>query len=144
MKLYVLDTDHASLFQREHPQVIVKVGEKPPEQIAVTIITVEEQLRGWLAQIKRASSSHARVKAFAGLRKAIHYFNTIQILNYDIAADTQFTSLRQQKARVGTQDLRIAAIVLATGNILVTRNRQDFEKIPGLTFEDWSLIPPTS
>ena len=139
MTLYVLDTDHASLFQREHPRVIARVGEKPPEQLAVTIITVEEQLRGWLAQIKRASSSQARIKAFAGLRKSVQYFNTIQILEYDIAADFQFTNLRQQKIRTGSQDLRIAAIALATGNILVTRNRSDFEKVPGLIIEDWSV-----
>ncbi len=144
MKLYVLDTDHASLFQREHPQVVARVGEKPPEQVAVTIITVEEQLRGWLAQIRKASSSQARIKAFVGLGKAIHYFNTIQILDYDLSAETQFTILRQQKIRVGTQDLRIAAIVLATNNILVTRNRQDFEKIPDLTLEDWSQISSPS
>jgi len=139
MKLYVLDTDHASLFQREHPRVVAQVGEKPPEQLAVTIITVEEQLKGWLAQIKRASSSHTRVKAFAGLRKSVQYFNTIQILDYDIAAEDQFTNLRQQKIRVGTQDLRIAAIALATVSILVTRNRSDFGKVPGLVIEDWSV-----
>jgi tRNA(fMet)-specific endonuclease VapC len=138
MTLYVLDTDHASLFQREHPQVIAKVGGKPPEQLAVTIITVEEQLRGWLAQIKRASSAQARIKAFAGLRKSVRYFNTIQILDYDIAAETQFSNLRHQKIRAGSQDLRIAAIALATGSILVTRNRSDFEKVPGLIIEDWS------
>jgi len=139
MKLYILDTDHASLFQRQYAQVTGKVGEKPPEQLAVTIITVEEQLRGWLAQIRRASTSQALIKAHLGLRRTIQYFNTIQLLDYDIAADTQFANLRQQKIRIGTQDLRIAAIVLATGNILVTRNRSDFGQIPGLLIEDWSV-----
>jgi len=139
MKLYVLDTDHVSLFQREHPRVVARVGEKPPEQLAVAIITIEEQLKGWLAQIKRASSSHARVKAFSGLRKSIQYFNTIQILDYDIAAEDRFVNLRQQKIRIGTQDLRIAAIALTTGSVVVTRNRSDFEKVPGLLIEDWSV-----
>jgi tRNA(fMet)-specific endonuclease VapC len=123
---------------REHSQVVARIGEKPPEQIAVAIITVEEQLRGWLAQIKRASSSSARIKAFAGLRKTIHYFNTIHILDYDAAADARFTIWRQQKIRIGSQDLRIAAIALTTGSILVTRNRSDFGQIPGLLIEDWS------
>ncbi len=138
MKLYILDTDHASLFQRQHLQVMTRVGEKPPEQLAVTIITVEEQLRGWLAQIRRASTSLALIKAHLGLRRTIQYFNTIQLLDYDIIADTQFANLRRQKIRVGSQDLRIAAIALATGNVLVTRNHSDLGQIPGLPIEDWS------
>jgi tRNA(fMet)-specific endonuclease VapC len=139
MRLYILDTDHVTLLQRDHLQVIARVGEKPPEQLAVTIITAEEQLRGRLAQLKGAKSSQAIIKAFTELRKAIHYFSHIQILDFDVAADAQFTSLRQQKIRIGTNDLRIAAIVLATGNILVTRNRSDFEKVSGLIIEDWSV-----
>jgi len=139
MKLYILDTDHVSLFQRRHPRVIANVGATPPQQLAVTIITVEEQLQGRLAQIKRAKSSHAIIKAFAELRQAVQYFNNLQILDFDIAADAQFTMLRQQRFRVGIHDLQIAAIALVTGSILVTRNRSDFTKVPGLTIEDWSV-----
>lgn len=59
MILYILDTDHVSLFQRRHPRVIVKIGTTPPQRLAVTIITLEEQLKGRLAQIKKARPSHA-------------------------------------------------------------------------------------
>jgi tRNA(fMet)-specific endonuclease VapC len=138
MNLYILDTDHVSLFQRRHPQVIVKVGTTLPEQLAVTIITVDEQFRGRLAQIKRAKSSQALIKAFAELRQAVQYFNNLRILDFDAAADAQSIILSQQKIRTGIYDLRIAAIALATGSTLVTRNRSDFEKVPGLTIEDWS------
>jgi len=139
VKLYILDTDHISLFQREHPRVIAKTGAKSPEQLTVTIVTIEEQLRGRLAQLKSASSSVAIIKAFAELRKAVQFFNDIPILDFDDAADARFTMLRQQKIRIGTQDLRIAAIALVTGSILVTRNRSDFAKVPGLIIEDWSV-----
>jgi tRNA(fMet)-specific endonuclease VapC len=47
--------------------------------------------------------------------------------------------LRQQQIRIGTQDLRIAAISLANQTTLVTRNQQDFSKVPGLLLEDWTI-----
>jgi tRNA(fMet)-specific endonuclease VapC len=142
MKLYILDTDHVSLFQRDHPQVVAKIRETPAGQLAVTVITVEEQLRGRLAQIRRASqkssSPEILIKAFEDLRKGAEYFCYIRVLDFDSAADTHFKGLLLQKLRIGVQDLRIAAIALATNSIIVTRNRQDFEKIPGLTIEDWA------
>lgn len=138
MSLFVLDTDHVSLFQKNHPQVVRQVGESDPTSMAATIITAEEQLRGWFKEIRRASGSKL-VWAYSRMRLTYEYFHTVQLLDFDDAAYEQYVRLRKQKIRIGTQDLRIAAIVLAVNGVLVTRNQRDFAQVPGLKLEDWTV-----
>jgi len=61
------------------------------------------------------------------------------ILSFTVPAIQRYENLKRQKLRVAGKDLRIAAIVLETSAILVTRNRQDFQRVSGLIFEDWSV-----
>jgi tRNA(fMet)-specific endonuclease VapC len=61
------------------------------------------------------------------------------VIGFDEAAQIVFKNLRAQKLRLGTQNLRIAAITLSQGATLITRNQQDFGLIPMLKIEDWSL-----
>jgi tRNA(fMet)-specific endonuclease VapC len=139
MSLYILDTDHISLFQRGHLQVTAHVQLTHHSNIAITIITAEEQVRGRLARIRSAKSEKDRLPALLWFRESLALLGTFNLLDYDIAAASVFASLLQQKVRIGTQDLRIAAIALSTNAILVTRNRIDFGQIPGLTIEDWTV-----
>ncbi len=67
-----------------------------------------------------------------------NYFNTVNLLAFNKNAADCYASLLQQKIRIGTQDLRIAAIAISNNAILVTRNQRDFCRIPGLQFEDWT------
>ena len=62
----------------------------------------------------------------------------LQILTYDEPAMRRYEQLRKAKIKIGRMDLRIAAVVLEQGAVLVTRNARDFKKAPGLQFEDWS------
>ena len=41
--------------------------------------------------------------------------------------------------RVGTMDLRIASIELASGMTVLTRNLVDFGRVPHLTVDDWTV-----
>jgi len=107
--------------------------------LAITVITAEEQIKGRFKLIKRAASSGRKlIQAYADLQANLAFFKTIQVLSFDEAALAHYETLRQPKIRIGTQDLRIAAIVLSVKGTLVTRNWRDFSKIPNLVLEDWS------
>ena len=136
--IYVLDTDILSVLQQQPERFKEHLQSIPPEQLAITIITAEEQLRGWLNKIRRAKDSDSLVRAYAKLRNTLSFFCEINILPFDTSAAVKFVDLKSQKIRIGTQDLRIAAIALSVGGVLVTRNLRDFSQVPGLIIEDWT------
>jgi len=138
MTLFILDTDHISLYQRSHSAVVSRIHATDPQELAVTIISVEEQLQGWFSLIRKANSGDKLQWAYLGLRQNIEFFNTIQVLDLTEDALERYLAFRSVKIRVGTQDLRIASIALSANATLVTRNRRDFEQVPGLKIEDWT------
>jgi len=138
MTTYILDTDHISLAQRGHPHITARIAATPPEQLRVSIVTVQEQLRGRLAQVHHASNTAALILAYKLLHETLVFYLTVPIIDLDERAAAIVDSLRQRRIRIGTLDLRVAAIALSTGATLVTRNRRDFEQVPGLVTEDWS------
>lgn len=138
MTQYILDTDHISLFQKGNRQITARINAMNPANIAVTVISSEEQLRGWFDAIRQASSGDRLVWAYLGLRQAVEYFNTVRVLDFTQDALGRYLKLRAFKLRVGTQDLRIAAIALSLDTVLVTRNHRDFSQVPGLKIEEWT------
>jgi hypothetical protein len=42
--------------------------------IALTVVTVEEQMRGWLAEINRHQNPHRQIAAYAKLKRQIEVF----------------------------------------------------------------------
>jgi tRNA(fMet)-specific endonuclease VapC len=44
--LWILDTDHISLFQRGNTAISQKIQQTPRSDLAVTVISYEEQVRG--------------------------------------------------------------------------------------------------
>ncbi|NER37809.1 MAG: type II toxin-antitoxin system VapC family toxin [Oscillatoria sp. SIO1A7] len=139
MTQLILDTDHVSLLQRNEPLVVKRFNEAVREDIAITIITVEEQMRGRLSAIKRAGSSERVISAYAKLQATVAVLKKFPIIDFDEAAYNCYASLRRQKIRIGSQDLRIGAIALSRNAVVVTRNRRDFGRIPGLLLEDWTI-----
>lgn len=138
MTLFALDTDHLSLYQRGVEPLVTKLIQHPPDELAITIISVEEQLRGRLAQVKKATDAVHLAQAYHWLHETFDQLSRFQVLDFDNDAASAFYDLLARKLRIGTQDLRIAAIVLSRGGVLLTRNTQDYGRILGLQLNDWT------
>ncbi len=136
---YILDSDHLSLLQRGYEPLRIHLSSIPSEQIAITIVSVEELTRGRLAQIRRATEPQDRVTAYHWMVRTFGFLCKFKALAYDSEAEVYFQSFRARKIRIGTQDLKIASIALREQAILVTRNRRDFERVPNLHTVDWTM-----
>ncbi len=79
------------------------------------------------------------ILAYANLEATLEFFRNVKTLGIDQNVIHIYEDLIRQRIRIGTQDLRIAAIVLSANGILVTRNHRDFEKVPNLRLEDWTI-----
>ena len=139
MKLFVLDTDMLTLLEEAHPAVCKKVGAVPADELAVTVVTVEEKLTGWYTLIRRAKKPDQFIHAYRRLAGAVNLLKPLRVLEVSQAGFDLYQNLKAQKLGVGRMDLLIAAVVLDAKATLVTRNRSDFAKVPGLVWVDWSL-----
>ena len=137
MLQYLFDTDHLTLFQHGHPLVGQHVARQTAGAVGVSIVSVEESLRGRLAKLARAADGPSRIRSYALLSQTIMLLAAVPVAPFDQLAEAQFQQLRSH--RIGTQDRKIASIALVQNLILVTRNRRDFSQIPGLMLEDWSV-----
>ncbi len=139
---YVLDTDTVSAHQRDHPRVLARVAVSNPDTVGTTVVTLYEQLRGRMAVVARARDDQTVQAAYQWLQRSHQYFCNVIVLPFDAAATANYRSLTDRRIRIGMQDLRIAAIALAYDAILVTGNRRDFERVPRLRIEDWTIEEP--
>lgn len=140
---YLLDTDHISFLQRrsgsEFTRLIIRMGQHPPDDFVLSVISFHEQVLGAHNFINRARTNTDTVRGYALLSETLQGFAVSPVLPYDTQAIAVFDELREQQVRVSTMDLRIAAIALSRNLVLLTRNVSDFGKVPGLVTEDWTV-----
>lgn len=140
MNLYIFDTDHLSLYGRNHPTIVSRLS-KSSVLLTTTVINVEEMLRGRLAQVAetRKENGTRHINAYQRLIETLTLISEFQILQFDSRATETYQFLKARRIRVGTQDLKIASVVIANKGVLLTRNKRDFERIPNLHIEDWTV-----
>jgi tRNA(fMet)-specific endonuclease VapC len=95
-------------------------------------------MRGWLAYLANARTLTKQVEACRRLNRQLDNYRRIQVLEFDAHVATEFQRLQRLRIRIGTMDLKIAAIALAHDATLLSRNLADFKKVPDLRVEDWT------
>lgn len=139
--MILLDTDHLSILQFEgnerRRRVLERMVLSIDQVFGCTIISIEEQMRGWLAAIAKERTVHRQISPYLELERLFAFFSRFLVASFDRPAADRFEQLRHTKVKVATMDLRIASIALATNSLLLTGNRKDFQNVPGLRFENW-------
>ncbi len=142
--MIILDTDHISLLQHldspEGKRLLQRLDASPDRDIVTTVITVEEQMRGWLQVIARYRELQQQADYYDKLIGFIRFFSKWKILPMRESAIRIFLDLQQARLRIATTDLKIAAISLANNATLLSRNARDFQLVPGLHVQDWTAV----
>jgi tRNA(fMet)-specific endonuclease VapC len=107
--------------------------------VVTTVISYEEQMRGWMAYLAQARSVAQQVAAYRRLLQHLDNYRQIPVLPFDEAAAAVFQRLRRVRLRLGTMDMQIAAIALSREALLLSRNLTDFRQVPDLQVEDWTV-----
>lgn len=137
--LVVVDTNHLSELDR-NAEFAARFAERRRVsscRVFTSVVTVQEITKGWLALLNRCRTMEDEVIVYARFQRSIEALKDWDILPFDRDSGRQFTTLVRQRIRIGTMDLKIAAICLAHDCTLLTRNLADFGKVPGLRVENW-------
>jgi tRNA(fMet)-specific endonuclease VapC len=138
--MIAFDTDVLVEILLGSARFVQRAAAVPASQQFIPVVAVEEIIRGRLHAIRQAEAGRTRLtiaRAYELFTQSLADLQRVALLPYTPAADAMFQELRARKVRVSTHDLRIAVIAMDHGATLVSRNRRDFDRVPGLAVEYW-------
>lgn len=140
--MILLDTDHTTFLKYPDSErgrrLMDRLNAAPAsEVIGVSIVTVEERMRGWLAVIAREKSALRQVLGYRELALLFEFYEAFEVVPFDETTARQFDDLRGQKLRIGSMDLKIGATALVNNALLLSANLTDFERVPGVRVANW-------
>ena len=131
---YLLDTN-TIIFALKDAQgrSALRIGEASHDDVTLCSV-VEAELYHGATKYGLPARREAALKAF---------LSPFQSLPFDSACVPEYARIRdhleRQGSRIGGNDLLIAAIALTHDLTVVTHNCGEFNRVPGLRVEDWSV-----
>lgn len=134
------DTDILTEILAGNPAYAERIAGIPLDEQSAPIVAIEEILRGRLNAIRQAEAGKAHIsieRAYQLFEESLDALREIKFLAFTKSAEALLKEWRTKKIKGSTHDLRIAASCVVHSVTLDTRNRRDFENIPGLSVEFW-------
>jgi tRNA(fMet)-specific endonuclease VapC len=137
--MYLLDTDTLSHLHAGNVNIVNRLENSQDDEIAITIITQVEILRGRIDYLLKAFSGVDLLKAQELFSRSEILLAQLPIILIDEGVASEFERLQSVSKfrKIGRADLLIASITLSKGATLVTRNLRHFRQIPNLLVENW-------
>ena len=139
--MFLFDTDHLSVLQRlkgdDYESLRDHMRQCDSDDICLSVVSLHEQTMGANAIIQRGTRREL-IRGYEYFHTVLAGFSQFRVLEFDETAARLFDELRLRARRIGTMDLRIAAIALSHDMTVLTRNARDFEQVPELKIEDWT------
>lgn len=138
--MVVLDTNHFTEFADASPaghRLMARIEEQDTD-VFTCIVAVEETCQGWLALLHRQRAGRDQLAAYARFQMCLEALLALNTLKFDEQAADIYHDLHPQLSRIGSMDLKIAAICIAHDAMLLSRNLRDFE----IAREDCSAHAP--
>jgi tRNA(fMet)-specific endonuclease VapC len=90
--------------------VTQRFNSHPLAEMAIAVISVEEQLSGWYTKLRRAKKRNEIVQVYQRLANCTQALAGWKILSFTDQAFVQYDNFRTLKLKIGRMDLSIAAI----------------------------------
>jgi tRNA(fMet)-specific endonuclease VapC len=130
----LIDTSILVAFERGQLDIATRVAGRQAEEAFLSVISASELLHG----AHRAGDSAIRARRLAFVEAVLTRFPVLEIdLEIARAHAALWSDLAQRGEMIGAHDAWIAATCVARDLTLVTANRREFNRVPGLRVENW-------
>jgi tRNA(fMet)-specific endonuclease VapC len=131
---YLLDTNVIiGILRRRHVGLLRRYAAVPRSDLCTSTIVKAELFYGSLRSAKPAQNRAVQERFLKGLPS--HDFDDDAVEHYIRLR----AALESTGTPIGSMDMLLAAIALANGFVLVTRNVRELSRVPGLQYEDWEV-----
>lgn len=140
--MIILDSDIVTLLSYGHEKIRARMSHavRANEELAVTVITFMEILRGRFESITKAATAEVLLVAMQRFKESVTLLNDFRQLEIDQRSTRHFSDLTKRKKgpKLKRGDLLIACVALAHDATLITRNLKDFQQVNGLRLDNWA------